>query len=49
MGDGGWRVLVSLLLDSMVAIGLSRIKVIGSSEEEILYASKAIKQPLIIR
>lgn len=38
-----------LLLDSLAAIGLSRIKVMGSSEEEILYAGKAIKQPLIIR
>lgn len=40
---------MSLLLDSMVAIGISRIKIIGSCEEEILYAGRAIKHPLLIR
>lgn len=39
VGDGGWRILVSLLLDSMVAIGISRIKVIGySCTEQSLHA-----------
>lgn len=41
--------MVSLLLNSIVAIGISRIKVMGSCKEEILCAGIAIKQPLLIR
>lgn len=40
---------VSLLLNSIVAIGISTIKVMGSCKGEILHAGKAIKQPLLIR
>lgn len=40
---------MSLLLDGMVAIGISRIRIMGSCEEEIVFAGKAIKTPLLIR
>lgn len=41
--------IAPLLLNSMAAIGISRMKVIGNSKEETYHADKAIKQPLLIK